>query len=158
MFRFQLTFSRLNRPTNLFFMAGIFEYLHRVSYAECTLGNHIYYSRYLDLLEKARGEFFRHLGKTFLQWQTEGLIFPVIECHLRYCSPARYDDVLTTALTVESAKGVRISFHYSLSKAPDQLVLEARTHHVCTGLDEKPKRLPEELIGALANYTKIGVK
>jgi acyl-CoA thioesterase FadM len=42
---------------------------HRVSYAECTVGNHIYHSRYLDLLEAARGEFIRSLGPTVLHWQ-----------------------------------------------------------------------------------------
>ena len=36
-------------------------YTHRVTYAECTVGNHIYHSRYLDLLEAARGEDFQGL-------------------------------------------------------------------------------------------------
>jgi acyl-CoA thioesterase FadM len=31
----------------------VFVHRHRVHYAECTLGNHIYYARYLDLLEDA---------------------------------------------------------------------------------------------------------
>src|SRR5215469_5100900 len=53
-----------------------FSHMHRVLYAECTLGNHIYYSRYLDLLEAARGEFFRSLGVSFLKWQEQGTIFP----------------------------------------------------------------------------------
>ena len=42
--------------------ANVFRYIRRVTYAECTLGNHIYHARYLDLLEAARGEFFRQLG------------------------------------------------------------------------------------------------
>ena len=35
-------------------MADVFLHRHRVTYAECTVGNHVYYSRYLDLLESAR--------------------------------------------------------------------------------------------------------
>jgi hypothetical protein len=31
-----------------------FRHTHRVTYAECTVGNHIYYARYLDLLEAAK--------------------------------------------------------------------------------------------------------
>ena len=46
--------------------SAIFSHAHRVTYAECTSGNHIYYGRYLELMEAARGEFFRHLGKPFL--------------------------------------------------------------------------------------------
>ena len=40
-------------------MAVPFRHPHRVSYAECTVGNHVYHSRYLDWLEAARGEFIR---------------------------------------------------------------------------------------------------
>ena len=75
-------------------MAAAFQYHHRVTYAECTVGNHIYYARYLDLLEAARGEFWRSLGKSFLDWQSEGVIFPVLEARLRYHAPARYDDLV----------------------------------------------------------------
>ena len=64
-----------------------FRHQHRVTYADCTVGNHIYYGRYLNLLEVARGEFFRHLGTTFLQWQERDVIFPVLECRLRYKAP-----------------------------------------------------------------------
>ena len=57
---------------------------HRVTYSECTLGNHVYYARYLDWLEEARGEFFRELGTSFAALQQQEIIFPVVECHLRY--------------------------------------------------------------------------
>lgn len=56
----------------------------RVTYAECTVGNHVYYGRYLDYLEEARGEFFRQMGCPLLQWQQAETIFPVIELRLRY--------------------------------------------------------------------------
>ena len=59
-------------------MAVPFRHSHRVSYAECTVGNHVYHSRYLDWLEAARGEFIRALGATVLQWQERDAIFPVI--------------------------------------------------------------------------------
>jgi acyl-CoA thioesterase FadM len=48
-------------------MANPFCHTHRVTYAECTVGNHVYHSRYLDLLEAARGEFIRSLGATVLR-------------------------------------------------------------------------------------------
>jgi acyl-CoA thioesterase FadM len=34
------------------------------------------------------------------------------------------------------------------------LLLEAATHHVCTGLNERPKRLPPELVQALRPYLR----
>jgi acyl-CoA thioester hydrolase len=123
-----------------------FRYLHRVTYAECAMGNHVYYARYLDLLEAARAEFFRHLGTTFLQWQERDTLFPVLEAHQRYESPARYDDQLTIEVWIASAKGVRLSFAYRIINEAGKLVLEAETLHVCTTVKGRPKRLPQELI------------
>ena len=87
-----------------------FRHPHRVSYAECTLGNHVYHSRYLDWLEAARGEFVRSLGQTVLQWQERDVIFPVVECRLIYKSPARYDDVLTIESWLTAAQKIRLNF------------------------------------------------
>jgi acyl-CoA thioester hydrolase len=125
--------------------AGIFCYQHRVTYAECTVGNHIYYARYLDLLEAARGAFFRELGLSFLHWQERGTIFPVVECRLRYKSPARYDDVLAIEVRPFGIERVRLNFAYRVTDQTGKLILEGETFHVCAGLDEKPKRLPDEL-------------
>jgi acyl-CoA thioester hydrolase len=134
------------------FVMAKFNFDYRVSYADCTVGNHVYYARYLDVLEKARGEFFRKLGTTFVQWQEQNAIFPVIEVRLRYKAPARYDEVLNCEVWISRAEGARLNFAYRIAK-PDQIViLEGETFHVCTGLDEKPKRLPEALIDLLAPF------
>ena len=132
--------------------ALVFHHDHRVTYAECTLGNHVYYSRYLNLLETARGEFFRELGMPLLQLQENGTIFPVIECHLRYKFPARYDDVLTIQVWVTGVTGVRLNFGHRIVNKEQALILEAETLHVCTGLNEKPKRIPEQLVEKLRPY------
>ena len=130
----------------------VFQYHDRVTYAQCTVGDHVYYARYLDFLEAARGEFFRQLGLAFLQLQQRDVIFPVIECRLRYKSPARYDDVLTISVWPSATQGVRLNFGYRITNQNHALVLEAETVHVCTGLNERPKRLPVELIEKLAPY------
>jgi acyl-CoA thioester hydrolase len=129
-----------------------FRHLHRVSYAECTLGNHVYYSRYLDLLEAARGEFFRQLGVTFVQWQDQDALFPIVECRVRYKAPARYDDLLAIELWLTAAERIRLNFSYRILNQSGLLILEADTHHVCTSLDSKPKRLPPQLAESLKPY------
>jgi acyl-CoA thioester hydrolase len=132
--------------------ASTFCHEQRVSYADCTVGNHIYYGRYLDILEVARGEFFRHLGQTFVYWQERDVIFPVIECHLRYKEPAHYDDLLVTELWIIKAEKVRLTFSYRVLKPDGQVVVEAITAHVCTSVQNSPKRLPLELLTALQPY------
>jgi acyl-CoA thioester hydrolase len=133
-----------------------FRHTHRVTYAECTVGNHVYHSRYLDWLEAARGEFLRKLGPTVLEWQERGLIFPVIEAFLRYKSPARYDDMLAIEVWPTAIERVRLNFAHRIVNQNDKLILEAETFHVCTDLKEKPKRVPEELAAKLAPYLSVG--
>ena len=130
-----------------------FRYSHRVTYAECTVGNHIYHSRYLDLLEAARGEFMRAAGQAVLSLQDAGYIFPVIEARLRYHHPARYDDLLHIEVSLTQLKGVRLGVRHRIHRAGDgRLLFEGDTLHVCTGLNDKPRRMPAELITALAPW------
>ncbi len=131
-----------------------FHHRHRVTYSECTVGNHVYYARYLDVLEAARGEFFRSLGVTFVEWQERGVIFPVVECRVRYRSAARYDDVLDVEVWLTELGRVRIGFGYCVTKADGELVIEGETLHACTGLDEKPQRVPTELAARLAPFVR----
>ena len=137
-------------------MAEPFRYQHRVTYAECTVGDHIYHSRYLDLLEAARGEFMRSAGWTVLQWQERDCNFPVIEARLRYKFPARYDDVLTIKVWPTLMERVRLNFGHRVLNQHGKLILEAETFHACTTRAEKPRRLPEELAAALLPLVVAG--
>ena len=136
-------------------MNSPFRHRLRVTYAHCTLGNHVYYARYLDFLEAARGELFRALGTTFQAWQDQGLIFPVIECRLQYRGPARYDDEIIVEVTVLQADGVRLGFGYRTVKLDGTLLVEAETRHVCTSLEDRPKRVPEILRASLAPFRPV---
>ena len=133
-------------------IAEIFRHSYRVPYSLCTVGNHIYYSRYLDIIEAARGEFFRHLGSTFLELQEQGVIFPVFECRLQYHGAARYDDLLTIELWLAELGRVRQTFNYRIVNQEGRALVEATTVHACTDLDDKPRRIPEALAKALQPY------
>lgn len=133
---------------------SVFQHRHRVVYSDCTVGNHVYYGRYLDILEAARGEFFRQLGVTLLEWQTRGFMFPVVEAHLRYKALARYDDLLNVEVRVTAAEKVRLNFACRITNQAGVLVLEGETLHVCMSLEEKMKRLPEELVAALRPHLR----
>jgi acyl-CoA thioester hydrolase len=133
-------------------MAELFRHPHRVTYAECTIGDHIYHSRYLDLLEAARGEFMRSLGAPVLALQDADYIFPVIEARVRYKFPARYDDLLTVEVWLTRVERVRLNFGHRILNQHGKLLLEAETCHCCTSREEKPKRLPEELAAKLLPY------
>jgi acyl-CoA thioesterase FadM len=62
---------------------------------------------------------------------------------------ARYDDVLAIEVWPTTAERARLNFSHRITDQEGRLILEAETHHVCAGLNEKPKRLPAELVAAL---------
>ncbi|HMP81388.1 MAG TPA: thioesterase family protein [Verrucomicrobiota bacterium] len=126
-----------------------FSWQRRVSYADCTAGNHVYHSRYLDLLEAARGEFFRQLGRTLLELQEQDVIFPVVEARLRYKFMARYDDVLTIEVWPTEVGRVRLNFGHRIVNQDGKLIMECETFHACTRIDGKPRPLPAELAAVM---------
>jgi acyl-CoA thioester hydrolase len=123
----------------------------RVSYAHCTVGNHVYYARYLDILEVARGEFFRQIGFSCLWLQEQDTVFQVTGCSLKYLKPARYDDELETRISLSELRKVRLRFDYEIFRGAD-LLLTGWTDMVCVSRAEKPKRIPEELLKAFERY------
>ena len=134
----------------------VFRHEHRVTYREITVGNHIYYARYLELLEEARGEFSRALGWPVIKLQDADMIFPVVECRIRYKAPARYDDLLITELWITQIDRVRVGFAYRIVESGSQkLIAEAETLHACTGVNEKPKRIPEELAASFRGFLGV---
>ena len=133
---------------------SVFRHTHRVVYAECTLGNHVYYSRYLEILEAARGEFMRQLGCSAHQWQEAGMAFPVIGLEISYKTPARYDDLLTIELWVAEMGGVRLTVGFRILNANGKLLADGVTRHICATTDERPKRLPKELIEILRPFVR----
>lgn len=126
-----------------------FCYRTRVTYADCTVGNHVYYARYLDLLEEARGGLFRSVGEPFLKWQEQGVIFPVYEVHLRYREAARYDEELAVEVWLTRLRKAFLDFACRITKTDGTVVLEGETRHVCASLDDRPKSVPSELAVAL---------
>ena len=132
----------------------VYKHHHRVIYGECTVGNHVYYSRYLEILEGARGEFFRHLGCSFLGLQEGGTAFPVIGLQISYKGAARYDDLLTIELGVNEMGGIRLNFGFRILNASENLLAEGETRHVCASVDEKPKRLPKDLVEKLQPFLR----
>ncbi len=125
--------------------ANTFSHIHRVSYAETAPSDHVYYSRYLEMIEECRGEFFRSLGCTLRSiYDEHGVQFPVRECHLKYRSSARHDDELTIAVSVSKLSGARISLCYEITRN-NTPILSADIEHGCVGAKGKPTRIPPEV-------------
>ena len=134
-------------------MAGeTFIHRQRVIYAQCTIGNHVYHSRYLDIMEAARGEFMRAIGYPLQRLQDEDCIFPIISLRMKFVAPARYDDELEIHITLKDVSRLRLTVHHKITGPNGKLFVEAETDHVCTTIHEKPRRMPQELLTACERY------
>ena len=59
---------------------------------------------------------------------------------------------LPRGVAVPLRDGARLNFGFRILKNEKILILEGGTCHVCTGLNEKPKRIPEELALKLSKW------
>ncbi len=133
----------------------VFEHRLRVMANDCTVGNHVYYSRYLDWLEAARTELFRAIGHPFGKLMEGDLMLPAIEAQLRYHQPARFDDRIIVRLWVAEVSRARIFFSGEIVNADTgALLVTTATTHVCTSREDKPQRLPAGLAAALTAYVR----
>ena len=71
---------------------------------------------------------------------------------IAYKGPARYDDLLTIELWIAEMGGVRLTIGFRILNVGGALLAEGVTRHICATTDEKPKRLPKELVESLRPY------
>jgi acyl-CoA thioester hydrolase len=115
----------------------------RVRYAETDQMGVVYHSNYLIWFEVGRVEFIRQLGLNYKQMESEGCGISVVNVHVRYRAPARYDDELVIETRLLAARGAVIRFGYRILRVTDGVLLcEGETMHVCVGKDMKKMCLP----------------
>jgi acyl-CoA thioester hydrolase len=115
----------------------------RVRYAETDQMGVVYHSNYLIWFEVGRVEFIRQLGLNYKQMEEEGCGIAVVDVHVRYKAPARYDDELLIETRLLAARGAVVRFGYRILRVSDGLLLcEGETMHVVVGMDMKKRSLP----------------
>jgi acyl-CoA thioester hydrolase len=116
----------------------------RVRYAETDQMGVVYHSNYLVWFEVGRVELIRQMGLNYKQMEEEdGCGISVVDVHVRYRAPARYDDELVIETRLLAARGAVIKFGYRILRIADGILLcEGETVHVCVGKDMKKMCLP----------------
>ncbi len=118
----------------------------RVRYAETDRMGVVYYANYLVWFEVGRADLMRTLGRTYRQFEEDGVILPVIEAHCEYRQSARYDEELEIRTTGAVLSPVRMKFQYDVIRRADGVsVAFGHTIHAALDPRGKPRRLPDEL-------------
>jgi acyl-CoA thioester hydrolase len=117
----------------------------RVRYAETDQMGVVYHSNHLIWFEVGRVEFFRQLGFTYKEIETqEGLYIAVVDARCRYKAPARYDDQILVRTRLLNVRDSVLHFGYEIVREPDgTLIAEGETTHVVTDSSISRRSLPE---------------
>lgn len=109
--------------------------------------NNVHYLRWFEV---GRAEWIRAIGRSYRDLEQEGLMLPVVEAHVRYRAPARYDDVVVIAAGPVAATGATVTFGYALHHKDTRLLLaEGWTRHASTDRDGKVRRFSAEVMRLL---------
>jgi acyl-CoA thioester hydrolase len=126
----------------------------RVRYAETDQMGVVYHSNYLIWFEVGRVELIRSMGLDYKRMEAEeGCGIAVVDVHVRYRSPARYDDELVVETRLLAARGAVVKFGYKVLRVEDgALLCEGETVHVVVGKDMKKQSLPPKYAARFAAY------
>jgi acyl-CoA thioester hydrolase len=119
----------------------------RVLYADTDQMGVVNNVNYLRWFEIGRAEWLRQRGKPYKELEAEGYLLPVVEAHLRYRQPARYDDIVEISGGPSEIRAASFKFEYVLRRAGDGVLLcEGWTTHACVTPQGQVRRFPEPLL------------
>jgi acyl-CoA thioester hydrolase len=116
----------------------------RVIYGDTDQMGVVYYANYLRWFEASRAGFVRERGLPYHELEARGYALPVIEAHVRYRRPAKYDDIVRIEPFLEEVHRVSLKFRYEVTRQ-GELLADGWTVHACIGPDGRPRRFPEAL-------------
>jgi len=101
---------------------------------------------YLEFFEAGRNELMRSMGYSYTQLEAQNVGLPLIEAHLNYKTPARYDDMIRIVAMLKDIPTVRIKIDYEIF-VEDRLAVSGYTTHSFLDLKKfKPVRPPEDFM------------
>ena len=125
-------------------ISPVFLFPHRISYGETDAMGIMYYAEYFHIFERARSEYIRARGISYAEIEKRNIFLPVREASCRYRAPARFDELVYTAIGISEWKRASLRFSYQMFNENKNLLLaEAETQHACVGKTGKPQPFPD---------------
>ncbi len=120
----------------------------RIIFADTDAMGVVYHSNYLKWFESVRNEFLRSISYPYIILEKMGIWFPVIEAHLSYKFPAKYDDIIVIRAHIAELKVASIKMEYEITnRETGQLLVTGYTRSGITDHSLKPlnarKKFPD---------------
>ena len=123
----------------------------KVRFAETDAQGIAHNSNYLVWFEVARVEYLERYAGGYQRLRELGLEALVLESHVRYLQPARFDDRLVVHARCVDVKGARFRYEYEIERAGVAIANGWTTHATVDGRTLRPTRVPTWLAEAIAN-------
>lgn len=118
----------------------------RILYAHTDVMGVVNNVRYLEFFEAGRNELMRSMGYPYPQLEAKNVALPLVDAHINFKTPARYDDMIRIVATLKDLPTVRIKIDYEIFVG-DRLVVTGYTTHSFLDLKKfKPVRPPEDFM------------
>ena len=121
-----------------------------VRFAETDAQGVAHNANYLVWFEVARVAYLEEYAGGYQALRNQGLESFVLESHVRYRQPARFDDRLRIHARIGELRGARFRFEYEIRRNGD-LIADGWTSHACVDAKTlQPTRIPAALAEAIA--------
>ena len=120
-----------------------------VRFAETDSQGIAHNANYLVWFEIARVAYLAEYAGGYSAIREQGYESFVLESHVRYKQPARFDDRLSIHTRVGELRGARFRFDYEITR-DGEVIAEGWTSHACVDAKTlRPTRIPEWLADAI---------
>ncbi len=121
-----------------------------VRFAETDAQGVVHNANYLVWFEVARVAYLAEYAGGYSAIREQGLESFVLETHVRYRQPARFDDRLRIYTRVGDVRGARFRFDYEITRDGEPIA-DGWTSHACVDAKTlRPTRIPQALEDAIA--------
>jgi acyl-CoA thioester hydrolase len=122
----------------------------RVRFAETDAQGVAHNSNYFVWFEVARVEYLERFAGGYQRLRDLGIEALVLETHVRYLEPARFDDRLRVHARCRDLKGARFRYEYAIERAGKLLADGWTAHGTVDAGSFRPTRVPTWLREAIA--------
>jgi acyl-CoA thioester hydrolase len=121
-----------------------------VRFAETDAQGVAHNANYLVWFEVARVAYLEEYAGGYSTIRAQGLESFVLESHVRYLQPARFDDHLRIHARIGKVRGARFRFDYEIAR-DGEAIADGWTSHACVDAKTlRPTRIPQALADAIA--------
>ena len=126
-------------------MSKEFKHEIKIYYEDTDAGGVVYYSNYLNFLERARTEMIESIGLSNKQLLEENKTLIIVKsCNIEYISSAKLEDKITIYSSIESFSKASFVIIQNIKK-DNALIVKAKLKLVTVNQEGRPIKIPSVL-------------